>query len=137
MNKNDTRNEALVKQIEAKEKALVKPNIQLRTNCSLNIFGNNKNLNVCNMEQLVLLKVQLNVMVMSANDLGISPDDVMIGGFSLTDWMSDIDAKIEVCKYNEAKTKLNQMKSNLNKLLSEDRRTEMALDNIEDVLKGM
>lgn len=137
MTKNDARNEALVKQIEQKEKALVKPNAQLKTNCSLTLFGTTQNLNVCNMEQLILLKVQLNTMVLSAKDLGLSATDVTIGGFSIADWMRDIDVKVEVCKYNEDKKKLDQMKTNLKKLLSEDRRTEMALDNIEDILKGM
>lgn len=137
MNKNDTKNEALVKQIEQKEKTLVKPNIQLKTNCSLNIFGSTKNLNVCNKEALVLLKVQLNMMGISAKDMGISADEVIIGGFSLTDWMSDINAKIELCEYNDAKTALAKMKDKLNKLLSEDRRTEMALNDIESMLGTM
>ena len=137
MNKNDTRNEALVKQIEQKEKALVKPNIQLKTNCSLNLFGATKNLNVCNLENLTLLKVQLNMLAMSAKDMGMPADEIMIGGFSITDWMSDIDVKMELCKYNEAKTSLNRMKEKLNKLLSEDRRTEMALDGIEEMLGNM
>ena len=137
MNKNDTRNEALVKQIEQKEKALVKPNIQLKTNCSLNLFGATKNLNVCNLENLTLLKVQLNMLAMSAKDMGMPADEIMIGGFSITDWMSDIDVKMELCKYNEAKTSLNRMKEKLNKLLSEDRRTEMALDGIEEMRGNM
>ena len=107
------------------------------TNCSLNLFGATKNLNVCNLENLTLLKVQLNMLAMSAKDMGMPADEIMIGGFSITDWMSDIDVKMELCKYNEAKTSLNRMKEKLNKLLSEDRRTEMALDGIEEMLGNM
>lgn len=136
-NKNDSRNEALVKQIEAKEKALIKPVVQFRTNCSLELFGCKKNLNVCRIDELILIKVQLNTMVLSAKDMGITADEVKIGGYSMTDWISDVDAKIEMAKYNEAKTKLTQMKTNLNKLLSEDRRTEIALDAVEETLNNM
>lgn len=136
MNKNDERNEKLLKVIEETEQALVKPEVNLRTNCTLEIFGCKKNLHVCNTDDLILLKVQINMLIMSANDMEIHPLDVKISGFSLSDWMADIDAKIEMAKYKKKKSDLDKMKKKLNDLLSEDRRNEIQLDIIESTLRS-
>lgn len=136
-NYNDTRNETLLKQIEARQQNLKKPVVDLRTNCMLEIGGEKQNLNIMKMEKLVTTKIMVNAWRLSAIEMGMKPDDVKISGFSISDWLHDIDNKMEVAKYREEEAALESMKGKLHKLLSEDKRTSMALDDIESQLKSL
>lgn len=136
-NKNDLRNATLLKQIESKEKTLKKPILDLHTNCSLELYGQRYNLNVLRTDDLVSLKVMINALIISAKDMGMNPDNVKLSNYPLTEWMHDLDNKIEMVKFREEEKTLESMKNKLNKLLSEDKRTEMALDDIEEMLNNM
>ena len=81
-----------------------------------------------NVEQLKLLKVQLHMYEMAASDLDMDLDEFTISGFSIDKWMHDIDMQISVLTRAEKEKKLKETENTLNKLLSDDKRTELELE---------
>lgn len=135
MSKNDDRILELKKQIEIKRKAVSVKKIRFipKTNCVLNMDGITINLNVCSDDALVLLLIRLNSYLMSAVDLGMS--DFEISGYSITAWIKDIKSKLEVSSLKKEETDLKKMESKLDKLLSDDKKTELEIDEIANLLK--
>lgn len=135
MNKNDDRILELKKQIEAKKKAISEKKVRFipETNCVLNMDGMNINLNVCSDDALVLLLIRLNSYLMSAVDLGMS--DFETSGYSVMTWIKDIKSKLEVSSLKKEETDLKKMESKLDKLLSDDKKTEIEIDEIANLLK--
>lgn len=135
MSKNDDRILELKKQIEDKRKAISEKKVGFvpETNCVLNMDGMTINLNVCSDDELVLLLIRLNSYLMSAVDLGMP--DFEISGYSVTDWIKDIKSKLEVSSLKKEETDLKKMESKLDKLLSDDKKTELEIDEIANLLK--
>ena len=69
---------------------------------------------------------------MAADDLGIS--DLELSGYSIDDWISDIKNKMEVLNVKNEIANLKKMEAKLDKLLSEDKKTELELDDIAALL---
>lgn len=135
MNKNDDRILELKKHIEAKKKTLEEKKIRFtpETNCVLNIDGVIFNLNVCSDSDLLLLLVRLHSYQMAALDLGI--DRFEISGYNVTAWIDDIKNKLDVLAVKKEETDLKRMESKLDNLLSDDKKTELELDEIAALLK--
>lgn len=135
MSKNDDRILELKKQIEDKRKAISEKKIRFvpETNCVLNMDGITINLNVYSDDALVLLLIRLNSYLMSAVDLGMP--DFEISGYSVTDWIKDIKSKLEVSSLKKEETDLKKMESKLDKLLSNDKKTEIEIDEIASLLR--
>lgn len=135
MNKNDDRILELKKQIETKKKAISEKKVRFipETNCVLNMDGMTINLNVCSDDALVLLLIRLNSYRMSAVNLGMS--DFEISGYSITAWIKDIKSKLEISSLKKEGADLKKMESKLDKLLSDDKKTELEIDEIANLLK--
>lgn len=135
MSKNDDRILELKKQIENKRKTISEKKIRFvpETNCILNMDGMTINLNVFSDDALVLLLIRLNSYLMSAVDLGMP--DFEISGYSVTDWIKDIKSKLEVSSLKKEETDLKKMESKLDKLLSNDKKTEIEIDEIASLLR--
>lgn len=135
MSKNDDRIIELKKQIEDKKKDLSEKKVRFipETNCVLNMDGMTINLNVCSDDALMLLLIRLNSYFMSAVDLGMS--DFEISGYSVTVWIKDIKSKLEVSSLKKEEADLKKMESKLDKLLSDDKKTELEIDEIANLLK--
>ena len=135
MSKNDDRILELKKQIEAKKKTIAEKKIRFtpETNCVLYIDGVIFNLNVCSDSDLLLLLIRLHSYQMAALDLGI--DRFEISGYSVTAWVDDIKSKLDVLTAKKEEADLKRMESKLDKLLSEDKKTELELDEIAALLK--
>lgn len=135
MNKNDNRILELKKQIEFKKKAIAEKKIRFapETNCIIDIDGTTLNLNVCSSDTLMLLLVKLNSYRMSAIDLGMA--DFEISGYSVNTWIKDIKAKLDTLNLKKEESDLKTLESKLDKLLSEDKKTELELDEIAALLK--
>ena len=135
MSKNDDRILELKKQIEAKKKTISEKKVRFipETNCVLNMDGMNINLNVCSDDALVLLLIRLNSYLMSAVDLGMP--DFEISGYSVTTWIKDIKSKLEITGLKREEADLKKMESKLDKLLSYDKKTELEIDEIANLLK--
>ena len=69
---------------------------------------------------------------MAADDLGIS--DLELSGYSIDDWISDIKNKMEVLNVKNEIANLKRMEAKLDKLLSEDKKTELEIDDIAALL---
>lgn len=133
MSKNDERVLQLKKIIEEKRSELkaVKRFTPL-TNCVLSLDNQNYNLNVLQLDDLKLLLVKLNMHLMSANDLGIALE---ILGYNVADWMTDIKSKIETFEHKAKEAELKTLEAKLDKMLSDEKKTELELDEIAALLK--
>ena len=131
--KNDAKILQLKEAIKNK-KALIKrtENFNPKTNCVFNLHGGSYNFNVCTTEQLVYLLVSLNSLQESAENLKIN--DFSMNGFLVEDWISDIQNKLAAKSRKEEKQKLEKLEEKLHKLLSEEKKIELELEEIEDLI---
>ena len=133
---NDQRILLLKKQIEIKKEKL---NRSLKfspvTNCSIEFEGVRSNIQALPKEQLISLMVKLNSLLLSAKDLGVS-NEYTISGYGLVDWITDIKAKIEIISRKDEEKALKVMESKLEGLLSEGKKVELELNEIESILKN-
>ena len=131
--KNDERIMQLKQQIETKRKELANQTGRFTpvTNCLLVIDKVTYNLHV---ESSELLLIKVNMMAMSAKDLGLDISKVIISGYSLADWIDDIQNYLKVQSYKDEKRKLERLEKQLDALLSDDKRTELEIDSIAALL---
>lgn len=134
--KNDDRILVLKKQIEDKKKDLGKqPRFSPVTTCMFNYNGNRVNIHtLTSVKDINVMLVYFNIYAMSAENLGIDCADVYFDGFSVYDWMEDLNSKKAVVEYNEKKSQLNVLEKKLDKLLSDDKKTELEIDAIADLI---
>jgi hypothetical protein len=134
---NDEKILALKKQIEEKKKLLGKTlRFNPTTNCSLELDGTRYNINTFNKDKCIDLMVKLNIYQMSYNNL--FPDDkegYEISGYPVSAWITDLKAKYEILNKQDEERKLKLMEEKLEELLSEDKKVEMQLSEIADLLK--
>ena len=133
MNKNDDRILELKEKIEKKKLELSGKNTRFVpiTNCILLLSGT-YNLNTFDEISLKTMLVRLHSYKMAADDLGIS--DLELSGYSIDDWISDIKNKMEVLNVKNEIANLKRMEAKLDKLLSEDKKTELELNDIAALL---
>lgn len=101
------------------------------TNCVLDLEGQKYNLNVLQLYDLQLLLVRLNMYLMSAKDLKINLE---ISGYNISEWITDIKCKIEIFRYKKKETELKALEAKLDKMLSDEKKTELELDEIAALL---
>lgn len=136
MSKNDDRILMLKGQIDEKKKELGKqPRFSPITTCMFNYNGNRVNIHtLTSVKDINAMLVYFNIYAMSAKDLDISLEDVSCDGFSVADWMEDLNAKKTAVEYSEKKAQLAALEKKLDKLLSDDKKTELEIDAIADLL---
>lgn len=134
--KNDEMILQLKKKVEEQKAELAKlpRTLQSETSTVFRTDAENLNLRVMSIEQLKLLKVKLHAYVMSAIDLEIGIDEVIVSGFSIDKWMHDIDMQISVLTRVEKEKKLKETEATLNRMLSDDKRTELELQELAKML---
>jgi len=134
-NINDKKIMELKKQITEKKTKLEGINRFVPiTNCSIELDGQRYNLNTLQKEQLIPLMVRLNCYMLSAKDLGML-DDYKISGYKVGEWIIDIRTKLDILSRKDEEIKLKVMEAKLDKLLSDEKKTELELDEIADMLK--
>jgi hypothetical protein len=133
-NSNDQRILELKKQIEVKKVKLGKT---LRftpvTNCTIELDGVRHNIQVLTKEQLIMLMVKLNSYLMSAKVLEVA-EGFNISGYHVSDWISDIQDKIDILSRKDEERKLKTMEDKLLKLLSDGKKVELEINEIESLL---
>lgn len=135
MKNNDEKILELKKQIEEKKKKVGKSQkFTPVTNCSIEVDGTRININVLGKEQLVSLMVRLNSYAISAKELEVL-DDYNIGGFNVMDWIKDLKSKLEFINRKDEEQKLKMMESKLDLLLSNEKKVELEIGEIESMLK--
>lgn len=124
----------LKKQIEAKKEKLSKSEKFVPiTNCSLEVNGKRTNIQVLQREQLINLLVKLNTYAISAKDLGLL-EDYTISNYNINEWITDLKARLDYVSRKEEEAKLKVMEAKLHKLLSEEKKVELELEEIEALL---
>lgn len=132
MSKNDERVLQLKKIIDEKKSELkVVKRFTPLTNCVLSLDNQNYNLNVLQLNGLKLLLVKLNMYLMSVKDLGITLE---ISGYNIAEWIVDVKSKIEIFEYKKKESELKMLESKLDKMLSNEKKTELELDEIAALL---
>lgn len=135
MSKNDDMILALKKQIEDKKSQLNKAKKFLPiTNCSININNVQININTLQREGLIGLLIQLHSLQSSAIELELL-DEYNISGYNISEWIEDLKNKLEVLSVKQEEAKLKQMESRLNQLLSNEKKTELELEEIINSMK--
>ena len=134
MSKNDERVLQLKKQVENKKKELADKKCKFvpETNLILEINGDRVNLNVLNENQLKNILVQLNMYRLSVADLKM--DDFVVSGYTVDQWMNDVRDKLGEKELKREENELKSLEAKLDKLLSEDKKTELELDSIAALL---
>lgn len=134
MSKNDDRILELKKQVENKKKEIAKKNVKFvpETNLIIEINGQKTNINVLSEKDLNSLLVILNIYRMSSADLEMN--DFEISGYKIDKWMNDVRAKINMKTLKNEEAELKRLEEKLDKLLSEDKKTELELDSIAALL---
>lgn len=102
------------------------------TNCVLDLDNQKYNLNVLQINDLKLLLVKLNMYLMSAKDLDIALE---FSGYNVAEWMTDIRSKIEIFEHKTKEAELKTLEAKLDKMLSDEKKTELELDEIAALLK--
>lgn len=134
-NKNDERIMKLREEISERRKSLAKKPAVFHpvTNCLLTLHGVTYNLHV-NTSKLLLVK--LNALKLSAEDLGISTEEIPISGYPLDCWIADVQNYLQAQQYKQEKAKLDSLEKQLTALLSSDKQTELQIDDLEAMLKS-
>lgn len=132
---NDERILELKKQIEDKKESLGKAlKFTPVTNCSIELDGIRYNINATSKSDLVHLMVKLQSYLTSAKTLDVA-EEYEISGYSPVDWIEDIQSKLDIMNRKNEEQKLKQMESKLTQLLSERKKVELEIDEIESFLK--
>lgn len=136
MSKNDNTILALQEKIGIKEKELndkqfiFKP----KTTCILYYDGEEYNLHTLSWNEGKIILCKL-IMLRDTYEKCQFKDSLMLGKFDINDWIDDIVNTLRNIEIRTEEQKLNSYKNKLDKLLSEDKRTELLLQEIEDDLK--
>jgi hypothetical protein len=132
---NDQRILELKKQIEVKkEKLKQSEKFSPITNLSIEFENTRFNLNVATKSILIDLAIKLNMMLISFKDLRLS-EEYKISGYKLEDWIADIKAKLNILSRKDEERNLKVLEDKLSKMLSEDKKIELELNEIADLLK--
>ncbi|PZT57339.1 hypothetical protein [Paenibacillus silvae] len=135
-NQNDQKILELKKQIEEKKKLVSKSKkFNPTTNCSIELDGVRTNIQTLTKEQLISLFVKLNSYATSAAELGLL-DQYVISGYKISDWIVDLKSKLEFINSKDEEQKLKLMESKLDKLLSDDKKVELELNEIAEMLNS-
>lgn len=136
MQNNDDRIIELKKLIEEKEKEIVPASLASKTTLILDFNGQKYNLNVMTLPELQILFCQLQAMQTANEKLSrFYAEPLSIGGFCVADWLDDIVSKMNYLITKNKKKELEAMKKQLDKLLSDGKKTELLLDEIMEKLK--
>lgn len=136
--KNDLKIKELTAKVEEQQTKLgKKPKAAFVTNAVFNEgadLGNPLNLNVLKKEQLIKLTTKLFSLKMAHEEavkfLGVEIP-LLVSNYPISDWLEDVKTRLKVLDFEENQKKLDLTKEKLQKLLSEDARTELELENIE------
>ncbi len=131
---NDNKILELQKQISSKKEDIGKIKMfSPITNCLITLNNTDYNIQALKVNELQLLLIQLNSYLNSAISLNIT--DVIISGFVLQDWIQDIKSKLNIIAQKEEQKKLKLLENKLKQMLSSDKKIELELNDIENMLK--
>lgn len=98
------------------------------TNCVLDLDGRKYNLNVLQENELVLLLVRLDSYHVSAERLHLT---LTLSGYDILDWIDDIKDKLKDIEKRSKQLELKKIEVKLTELLSENKKKELEIGEIE------
>ncbi|MFQ3543489.1 hypothetical protein Q7A53_05335 [Halobacillus rhizosphaerae] len=136
MANNDERILLLKKQIAEKKKNIgILTRFSPVTNCSLELDGVRFNLNALDKEKLQHLLIKLHTYFLSSKFLKME-NEVEYSGYKLDEWITDITSKLDILYKKDEIKKMKAMETKLSELLSDGKKVELEIDEIESLLKG-
>lgn len=129
---NDRKIKELKTQIQDKLNNITKISKDFKTNLILEFHDNTYNLNVLPVNALQERLIQLYLYQIAIDALNIT--DYTIAGYSVEDWIYDIQKLLEIYEQNK---KIKELKANLVKLdtlMSDAAKTEDFLNSVEEFL---
>lgn len=132
MTNNDEKILELRNKIQQKKDGLVEQYKRPTTNCIITLDGETYNINTLKTDRLLPLLIKLNAYRLSMIDLGYK--DIQMCGYKLTDWIDDIKNKIGLAEYKDKKNELDDLELKLSRLLSNDKKIELELSEIEKMI---
>jgi len=139
MNKNDERIEALLAKVAAKKKEMgTKKRPAWKTNCSYKSSGGMLNIQVLDEDGVVELAKDIIAESVDYNyarsKLGLDPKPYIFSGFDAEDWLEDLKFRIYQINYAKQEKELASLEKKLKGLLSQDKKTEKEIDDLEGLL---
>ncbi len=131
---NDQRIMELRTKIETKQNEIGKKERFIPvTNCQIELDGVRHNIHTFDRKKSITLLVKLNSLLASAKVLGFE-EEYEISGYKINEWIDDLKTKIRLLEKDIEQKKLDTLEAHLNKLLSKDKKVELEIDSIEDLL---
>ncbi|MGL5150022.1 MAG: hypothetical protein ACRC7N_05520 [Clostridium sp.] len=131
---NDNKILKLKEEIKKKKEEISKTKtLKYVTNGVITLDGEVYNLNVKPTNDLLLLLSKLAAYKNSVIEFDLG--ELIIGGYTISEWIEDIVARIKFNKVKEEETKLKSMEQLLDRRLSEEKKIEIELDEIANMLK--
>lgn len=141
MSKHDEKIKKLLNKVETEKKKLgTKPKVIWNTNCMFRYNDQQYfNLNTVKdttvlVEALAFLLEKQATMSEAAKRLGVNLPTLRWKGFPIENWEADFKLKAELIAWGEQQKKLAALQKQLKELVSEEAKTEMALEEIEKML---
>jgi len=130
--KNDTRIETLKAEVAKKKKALGKKvRFEPITNCVITLRNHNLNINTLDKNDLTVLALDLSSLRKENKSLKL---DLSFNGFTVDEWFTDVKSKLDVMIQKEKIKSLELVEKKLTKLLSGEKQTELAIDELESMI---
>jgi len=142
MSANDTKIKELLKKVEGMKEALGRrPKASLETNGVFKYDAHNHiHINVVGdldtiLKACAFLLLQEESIKKAEKLLGVnSGEKVVWDGYYVEDWITDFKTRASILDWQNKNNKLKATKDQLNQLISEDAKTELALEAIEEDL---
>ena len=130
---NDQKILELKKKIEEERKLLSgTEKFQPLTTCIIERFGIKVNLRTLTDAELRLILVAINALLKSSVEMGMQ--NVSISDFALEDWQNDVISMLKQREKVERKSIINRLEAKLQNMLSDEKKTELEIENIEKLL---
>lgn len=101
------------------------------TTCIFTLYGEKVNIHTLDTTQLSQWLVTFKMMIDTSKTIdGMSVNDIMIDGYNVTEWYSDLLLKYQIIKYDNEMKELKALESKLSKMLSSDKKVELELAEI-------
>lgn len=136
---NDEKIVSLMNVIKEKKESIgAEPKFRPATTCNLCIDMTMKtNIHtIITVEEANKALMMLGLYELACEKIGIDANSAMIGDFSISDWKKDLLSRKELLEYKKKVRELNSLESQLNGMMSDTKKTELALGDIEKLLKG-
>lgn len=134
--KNDNTILLLKDKIAQKRKELgPEPKFTPETTCIFNLYGDKVNIHTLDESRVMFYLVHFKSMIDASKDIvDLSPERIIIDGYSIVEWYSDLLNKYFAIQWVRKSKDLTALEQKLDKLLSSDKKVELELADIANLI---